>query len=66
MEGKESPMRVNTAKSIALGERIHQEFGSWDKALKSAVLRDGVYVLRTRPSPVDENIPEEPKAKRAR
>ena len=38
-------MRVNTAKSIALGERIHDEFGSWDAALKAAKLRDGVYVL---------------------
>lgn len=59
-------MRVNTAKSIALGGRIHQEFGSWDKALKSAVLRDGVYVLRTRPSRVGESVPEEPQAKRPR
>jgi hypothetical protein len=41
-------MRVNTAKSIALAERVHKEFGSWAKARKTAVLRDGVYVLRAR------------------
>ncbi len=45
-------MRVNTAKSIALGERIHKEFGSWNNARKSAVLRDGVYVLRAQ-APAD-------------
>ncbi|MBV9511963.1 MAG: hypothetical protein JO303_16945 [Caulobacteraceae bacterium] len=53
-------MRVNTAKSIALGERIHKEFGSWAKARKTAVLRDGVYVLRSKSS--DE--PVEGQAKR--
>ncbi len=41
-------MRVNSAKSIALGERVHREFGSWDNARKTAVLRDGVYVLRAK------------------
>jgi hypothetical protein len=41
-------MRVNTAKSIALGERVHKEFGSWAEARKTAVLRDGVYVLRSK------------------
>ena len=41
-------MRVNTAKSIALAEKVHREFGSWDNARKTAVLRDGVYVLRSK------------------
>jgi hypothetical protein len=39
-------MRVNTAKSIALGKRIHNEFGSWAKAREAAEFQDGVYVLR--------------------
>jgi len=38
-------MRVNTAKSIALGERIHRELGSWAKVLQAAELKDGVHVL---------------------
>lgn len=38
-------MRVNTAKSIQLGERIHDAFGNWDKAIKASQLRGGVYVL---------------------
>lgn len=38
-------MRVNTAKSIQLGERIHDAYGNWDTALKASKLRDGVYVL---------------------
>ncbi|MBA3811678.1 MAG: hypothetical protein H0X27_08580 [Caulobacteraceae bacterium] len=41
-------MRVNTAKSIELGERIHETFGRWDKARQAARLRDGVYVLPVR------------------
>ncbi len=44
-------MRVNTVKSIALGERIHREFGSWSRARQTAELRDGVYVLRAKPAP---------------
>jgi hypothetical protein len=38
-------MRVNTAKSIKLGESIYEEFGSWKKARDAAELKDGVYVL---------------------
>ena len=38
-------MRVNSFEAIKLGESIHEEFGSWDKARKAAQLRDGVYVL---------------------
>jgi len=60
-------MRVNTAKSIALAERVHREFGSWSRALRTAVLRDGVYVLRSKPTD-DANAvgqPREAKAPRA-
>lgn len=47
-------MRVNTAKSIALGKRIHEEFGSWEKAREAADYRDGVYVLRPRRNKAEE------------
>lgn len=42
-------MRVNSSEAIKLGESIHDEFGSWDKARKAAQLRDGVYVLPPKP-----------------
>jgi hypothetical protein len=45
-------MRINTLKSIALGERIHKQYGSWSKALQGAELRDGIYVLN---KPLDES-----------
>jgi hypothetical protein len=45
MRPKEILMRVNSFEAIKLGESIHEEFGSWDKARKAAQLRDGVYVL---------------------
>lgn len=38
-------MRVNTERSIKLGERIHGRFGSWEAARKAARLRDGAYVV---------------------
>jgi hypothetical protein len=38
-------MRVNSSEAIKLGESIHEEFGSWDKARKAAQLRGDVYVL---------------------
>lgn len=53
-------MRVNTAKSIALGERIHKEFGSWAKARKAAELKDGVYVLRSARQDQEEADRERP------
>jgi hypothetical protein len=43
-------MRVNSTKSLELGEGIHEEFGSWDKALKAAKLRGNVYVLPPKAS----------------
>ncbi len=59
---EEIPMRVNTVKSIELGESIHEEFGSWEEARKAARLRDGVYVLPPRSK--DEQAPErKPSAK---
>ena len=42
-------MRINTAKSIALGERLHKAYGSWAEVLRAAELRDGVYVIRDLP-----------------
>jgi len=50
-------MRVNTSESIALGERVHKEFGSWAKARQTAILRDGVYVLRAK-SPLGQDAPQ--------
>jgi hypothetical protein len=44
-------MRVNTAKAIQLGESIHKEFGSWEKARQASQLRDGVYVLQSQSAP---------------
>jgi hypothetical protein len=57
-------MRVNTAKSIALGERVYKEFGNWAKARQTAILRNGVYVLRSKASD-DQSAPQaEGQAKR--
>jgi hypothetical protein len=42
-------MRVNTEQSIKLGERIYEEYGSWENARKAARLQNGVYVLPARP-----------------
>ena len=38
-------MRINTAASIKLGERIHRRFGSWEAARNAARIRDGAYIL---------------------
>lgn len=39
-------MQLNTAKSIALGRKVHDAFGSWRAARAAAVRNDdGVYVL---------------------
>jgi hypothetical protein len=59
-------MRVNTAKSIALAERVHREFGSWDNARKTAVLRDGVYVLRSKEAPDEAMAGKGPEAETSR
>ena len=59
-------MRVNTANSIALGERVHKEFGSWAKARKTAVLRDGVFVLRAKAADNEPDAPQSGQAQRAR
>ena len=58
-------MRVNTAKSIALGERVHNEFGSWSKARKTAVLRDGVFVLREKGSDDEPDSAKNAESKQA-
>lgn len=39
-------MRINTDKSIKLGERIYDKFGSWDAVRKAADVKDGAYVVR--------------------
>lgn len=38
-------MQLNSAEAVSLGRRIHETFGSWEKAREAAVQRDGVYVL---------------------
>jgi hypothetical protein len=59
MGAKEIPMRVNSSEAIKLGESIHEEFGSWNKARKAAQLRDGVYVLpaKSEDKPTSERKP---------
>jgi hypothetical protein len=57
---QEIPMRVNSTKSLELGESIHEEFGSWDKALKAAELHGNVYVL-----PPKGSRPQTAKARRS-
>jgi hypothetical protein len=47
-------MNVNSPLSIALGERIHSQYGSWAKARQAAEVRGGVYVLpRPEPAPAE-------------
>jgi len=58
-------MRVNTPKSIALGERVHKEFGSWAKARNTAVLRNGVFVLREKKAEQEPDFPKSGQAKQA-
>jgi len=58
--GKESIMRINSQKSIELGQQVYDEYGSWAAVLKAAKRRDGIYVLppshnRKAPAPDDDN-----------
>ena len=57
-------MRVNTEQSIKLGERIYEEYGSWEKAIKAAQLRDGVYVLPARRKDEQQETPPVRSARR--
>jgi hypothetical protein len=57
-------MRVNTEQSIKLGERIYEEFGSWEKARKAARLQDGVYVLPARRKDDHQDTPPVRSARR--
>ena len=50
-------MRINSSESIALGERIHNQYGSWQKARQAANLQDGVYVLKPAVEPVSAPQP---------
>lgn len=56
-------MRINSEKSLALGKRLHEEFGSWEKVREAADYLDGVYVLRPRRAnaeKADRKLPSKP------
>lgn len=42
-------MRVNTVRSLELGRKIYERYGSWEAVRKAARLRDGVYELPAEP-----------------
>jgi hypothetical protein len=39
-------MRLNSARSMKLGEAVYRKYGSWDAVFANAEYKNGKYVLR--------------------
>ncbi len=50
-------MRVNTARSLELGRRIYERYGSWEAVFKAARLRDGIYEVPAEAEALNGHAP---------
>ena len=55
--GQEADMRVNTARSLELGRRIYERYGSWEAVFKAARLRDGIYEVPAEAEALNGHAP---------